>query len=77
MVGKNINEIKAERFKRIASRRTQKILDCLRRLGNCSHKGVYQYSETDVEKIFSAIEQELRRIKGLFKSKSSNNTFSL
>lgn len=69
-------ETKEERFKRIASARTQKILDALRLLGNCANKNIYSYSEEDVAKIFRAIEKELRRIKMLFDG-TRNNKFSL
>lgn len=77
MPEKTIQESKADRFKRIASRRTQNVLEALRKLGNCSNKGIYQYSNDDIEKIFHAIESEIKRIKVLFNAKSSSNKFSL
>ena len=70
-------ESKSERFKRIASKRTQGVLDALRKLGNCSNKGIYHYSNEEIIKIFSAIDHELRRIKILFTDKAKSNTFSL
>ncbi len=70
------NESKEARFKRVASLRTQKTLDGLRLLGNCSNKSAYSYSQEDTSKIFSTIDKELRRVKGLF-NKSKNNMFSL
>ncbi len=63
-----------ERFKRIASLRTQKILDGLRLLGNCANRSVYSYTQEDTSKIFSAIDKEFRRIKSLF---SKPNNFAL
>lgn len=77
MAEKSVNETKADRFKRVASRRTQKVLDAMRKLGNCSNKGIYNYNDDDVTKIFHAIEQEFKRIKILFTTKSKNNSFSL
>ncbi|OGW85571.1 MAG: hypothetical protein A2987_01290 [Omnitrophica bacterium RIFCSPLOWO2_01_FULL_45_10] len=77
MSGKSINETKVDRFKRVASRRTQNVLDAMRKLGNCSNKGIYNYTDEEVMKIFHAIEQELKRVKILFTTKSKNNTFSL
>ncbi|MEM4638091.1 MAG: hypothetical protein QXK76_03675 [Candidatus Woesearchaeota archaeon] len=59
-------ETKQEKFKRIASARTQRILEDLRLLGNCSNTSTYQYNKEDVNKIFSAIEKEVKRIKSLF-----------
>lgn len=52
-----------EKFLRIAESRTQKIIDMIRLLGNCSNQYVYEYSKKDVEKIFSAIEYELNMAK--------------
>lgn len=53
------NETPNDKFLRIAESRTQKIIDMIRLLGNCSNQYVYEYSKKDVEKIFSAIEYEL------------------
>ena len=70
-------ESKSERFKRIAAKRTQGVLDALRKLGNCSSKGTYHYSGEEVTRIFVAIDHELRRVKMLFTDKAKNNTFTL
>ena len=59
-------ETKEERFVRIAEARTNKIIDMIRLLGNCSNKGNYSYSEEEVKKIFNAIEAELKVAKGKF-----------
>lgn len=48
---------------RIAEARTNKIIEMLRLLGNCSNRSVYEYDDNDVEKIFSAIEKEIRSAK--------------
>lgn len=64
MAGKT--ETPNEKFIRIAESRTQKIIDMLRLLGNCSNPYVYEYSKKDVEKIFSAIEYELNMAKKKF-----------
>jgi len=77
MSRESAKETKEQRFKRIASRRTEKTLDALRKLGNCSNRGIYYYSTEDVNKIFSAIDTELKRIKLLFTSKSKSAKFTL
>ncbi len=69
------NETKEEKFKRIASARTLRILNDLRLLGNCSSTGTYSYTEDDTNKIFFAIEKEVKRIKILFNK--SETKFSL
>lgn len=66
------NETPNEKFKRIASSRTQKIIDMLDLLGNCSNRYVYEYSEEEVNKIFNAIETELKITKERFTCKGSN-----
>ena len=59
-------ETKRERFVRIAETRTNKILDMLRLLGNCSSKANYEYTDEDVKQIFGAFEKELRNTKNKF-----------
>ncbi len=59
-------ETKNEKFIRIAESRTNKILEMVRLLGNCSNKAVYDYSRDDIFKIFGAIETELKAAKTKF-----------
>ena len=51
---------KRERFKRVATRRTNAVLKRLQVLGNCANKSAYEYTEEEVNKIFSEIERELK-----------------
>lgn len=76
---KKRNETKRERFVRMAEARTTKVISMLRLLGNCSNQSVYEYTKTDVAKIFSAIESALSDAKKRFKSSGGQNTevFSL
>ena len=53
-------ESRNERFKRIATRRTNNILNQIRLLGNLSNKSTYEYSDEEVNKIFSSIESQLK-----------------
>ena len=59
-------ETKNERFKRIATKRTNEILEKIRILGNCSNKSSYEYSEEEINKIFSEIDKQLRLTKAKF-----------
>ena len=59
-------ETKRERFVRLAEARTNKIIDMLRLLGNCSSKSNYEYSDEDVKKISNAIEREFKNMKNRF-----------
>ncbi len=60
------NESKEARFKRVAERRVRSILRDIRILGNCGNRGNYSYSESDIRKIFSEIEQAVKEAKGKF-----------
>ena len=51
--------IRRERFLKIASNRTNKVLEDLRMLENCSNTNNYEYSEEDVNKMFDALQAAL------------------
>lgn len=72
-----MKETRRQRFKRIAGARTNKILDMLKLLGNCSNTGNYEYSENDVKKIFNAIESEVKASKTKFIKSTKKNKFEL
>lgn len=59
-------ETKRDKFVRLAETRTNKIIAMLRLLGNCSNRANYDYSEVDVQKIFNAIEKELKITKSKY-----------
>ncbi len=59
-------ETKREKFVRLAETRTNKIIDMLQLLGNCSNSSAYDYSQEDVDKIFSAIESEVKEARKKF-----------
>lgn len=61
------NETAEERFRRLATKRTNEVLDRLRRLGNLSNRTNYRYSEEDVEKIFTAIYEAVEDIEARFR----------
>jgi hypothetical protein len=64
-------ETREDRFKRIAEKRTEKILNAIRVLANCSNKSSYAYTEEGVNKIFRAVEEELKVAKAKFKTTRS------
>ena len=68
----NNEKLKRERFVKIAENRTNKIIDMIKLLGNCSNKNNYSYDEDDVRQIFSAIDQELRIAKNKFQEAQTN-----
>ena len=67
-----------ERFENVAARRTQKILDLLDILGNCSNRTNYEYTDSDIRKMFSAIKEKTRNTEAAFGSamnKEEKNKF--
>lgn len=69
-------EEKRDKFQKIAINRTNRILDALRLIGNCANTSNYSYSEEDVKKIFTAIENEVKEQKAKFERKKRKR-FSL
>ena len=66
-------ETNRERFVRIAESRTQKIIDMLDLLGNCSNPYNYEYTQKDVDKMFSAIESAVKSCKTKYVESSRSN----
>ncbi|MFC1746398.1 hypothetical protein ACFL35_20565 [Candidatus Riflebacteria bacterium] len=60
------NETKEKRFKRVVERRVQNILDNIRKLSQCSNKRMYLWNEGQLEKIWQAIDEEVKRTKKCF-----------
>ncbi len=69
-------EDRKERFKRLAVYRTNEVLKRLRVLGNCANRSAYEYTEDEINKIFSEIEKKTREIKARFHY-SKNKEFKL
>lgn len=70
-------ESKKERFKRVAENRTNKIINMIDLLGNCSNKNNYEYTEEDIKNIFNAIENALKMSKIKFVKKQEKWNFKL
>jgi uncharacterized protein (DUF433 family) len=79
VVMERVKESRREKFIRIAEARTNKIVDMVQLLGNCSNSAVYEYNTADVEKIFSAIDYELKEARKKFNKIESKkgNKFTL
>ena len=57
---------KRKRFKKLAVYRTNEVLKRLKVLGNCANRSAYEYTEEEINKIFSEIERRVREIKAKF-----------
>ena len=73
------SETKRDKFIRIAEARTNKIIDMVQLLSNCSNTATYSYTEDDVDKIFCAIEAEIKGARKRFNKAESKrgSRFSL
>lgn len=67
-------ETKRDKFVRLAEARTNKIIDMLQLLGNCSNANAYDYTQKDVDKIFNAIESEVHEAKKKFSKMESKKS---
>ena len=68
-------ENKKDRFKRLATQRTNAVLLKLKVLGNCSNRSAYDYTEEEVNKVFSEVERRVREIKAKFHFPKSKGDF--
>ena len=59
-------ENKRDRFRRLATLRTNTVLKRLKVLGNCSNRSAYEYTEDDLNKIFAEIERAMKDTKAKF-----------
>ena len=57
---------KRERFERLAVYRTNEVMRKLKILGNCANRSAYEYTEAEINKVFSEIERQLRAVKAKF-----------
>jgi hypothetical protein len=59
---------KRERFEDVAGSRVQMVLDKLESLSKCANKRNYEFNKDDVDKMFKAINDEVKRVKTLFET---------
>ena len=62
------SETKEQRFKRVAEKRVQNVLDSIRKLSQCSNKRMYEWNEAQLKSIWGAIDQEITRCKERFET---------
>lgn len=70
---------KREKFVELAEKRVNNAIKQLQLIGNLSNTGNYEFSESDYQKIFRAIDSEVREMKRKFTEAStgSKGKFSL
>lgn len=62
-----------EKFKRLAEKRVNNAIKNIRLVGNLSNRSNYSYTDQDVDKIFRALEKELKHAKSRFKDDSEQD----
>ena len=73
----SINESKADKFVRLGEYRVNKVIDAIGRLENLSNRTNYEYTQEQVEAMFSIMEKRLLEVKGRFApKKEKEDTFS-
>ena len=76
-IQKNSENLREERFKRVAPRRVQEVFERLRLLENCANTINYSYTEEQANKIIKAIDNEWKRVKNEFNKNKPKKEFRL
>jgi hypothetical protein len=58
--------VKRENFVRIAEKRTKNAIKAIRIIGKLANRNAYEYGETDVKKIVSALNKEIETMRARF-----------
>lgn len=71
-------ETKHDKFKRLAEKRTNDIINKLRLVGNLSNRQQYDYSDEEVSELFESIRDALKRSESTFNNSvvKNNDKFS-
>ncbi len=65
---------KRERFVEVAGNRVQMVLDKIENLSKCANKRNYEYSKTDIDKMFKAINEAAKVAKMKFESELDSSS---
>ena len=66
-----MDEKKHERFCKIAEKRVNQIIEDMEKLGNCSSRVSYDYTDAEVEQIIDALERAIINLQERFAGKKS------
>ena len=67
---------KRQRFEKVAGSRVQKVIDFLVLLQNCSNRNNYEYTEADVEHMFSEIQRTLKETRAKYQTELNKSNKS-
>ena len=65
---------KRERFEEVAGSRIQMVLDKIENLSKCANKRNYEFTEKDIDKMFKAINDQVKIAKMKFDSEIGSNS---
>lgn len=76
MSRKNQN-LKRDRFRNVAAKRVQKLLDTADSLSKCANRSNYDYDEEDVDKMMKAIKEKIKLLELAYttNTRTTKNTF--
>lgn len=66
-----MRETKHERFCRVVEKRMAELIDCFEKLGNCSAKVSYEYTEEELQQIYEELDYQMLRLKERFSGKKA------
>lgn len=74
-----MSESDRQKFVRLATARVNKAIKSIQIIGNLSNKSNYSYEDSDVDKMFRALNAEIKSCRSKFESSTSpsNSTFTL
>jgi len=70
------DETKEDKFRRLAERRTNDAINRIRLLGNLANRNNYEYSDQQVNEMFTAIDKELKQAKKKYEDELENGNQS-
>jgi hypothetical protein len=65
-------EEKRKRFKTVASRRVQRVLDSMDYLSRCSNKRNYEYNDEEIKKMIRVINDKFTLLKAAYSKSTSS-----
>lgn len=66
-----------QKFVELATKRVNNAIKAIQLIGNLSNRSNYDYTDADVEKIFSALNKEIRQCRDRFQPTKNGKVFSL
>ena len=76
-MNKKISENKRERFKKLATYRTNEVLKKIKILSNCANRSAYEYTEEEILKIFTELDRAIKNAKSKFYFSKKHAEFKL